>query len=875
MQDDSLNPDLARQLREALGMAKKEMKELYAMGSLYSKSLTGSVDAASRSNFVLGQQNGLVTSLTKSMEKMNKNSKEYLQLQNLTNQVQETANELAASRNRTMADLVLKQTMLNTGLTDEYAEQAKNLKLLLDQGAITEGIYNMHVKRLQEEQKHVNHLKEEVELQEQIAESILEIREEAESWKKSFTKIFETAKAIARDPAVLGAFMLKEGIERIEHAHESFEAFKEQGLSAGQAIEAQFKRLSLASMLGLSDTKDVMNGIIAQYGNVNALSKDTVNQLGKMAVHFDISGKEAAKLNASLSQIPGETAESAANAMEHTGHMAELQGIAPGKIMKDMAANTGEMARYAGKGAEGFGKSAIELHKMGVEIGTASKLADSLLNFESSINDQMEASVLLGREINLDKARELALNNDLEGMTKEIAKNIGGAGEFAKMNRLQQDALAKSVGMSTEELAKMMDAQQESNKYFGEGSSMAENALGYMMEYGGKAAGFFKENGMLLLTTLQFLTSENALKIKQYAMDTAHWAKEKAHMLWKKAQSALGMGKGVVGAAAGQLPKGVEAMSGAAGAASKVPAGAGKSTSGLTKAIEKINPGKLLAGAAALVLVAAAVFVFAKAAQEFADVSWESIGKAIVGMLALVGALVLIGAIMMSGVGEVAILAGAGAMLIMAAALFVLGKAIQEMAKGFDMFVPALLQLAPMAVDIVVLGAGLSLMGVGLIALGVASYIAAPGLMLAAFGLGLIVPSALVLSGLVQTGALTLLGESFMTMAASAPGLLQVGAALLAIGGGLTMVAIAGLLALPLLEALVALAVVAPALAAVGNALGGMFGGGGGEESDKMDTLIAKIDQLIAVASQGGEIKMDGKKVGDVIRLGLNSSGIR
>ena len=54
-----------------------------------------------------------------------------------------------------------------------------------------------------------------------------------------------------------------------------------------------------------------------------------------------------------------------------------------------------------------------------------------------------------------------------------------------------------------------------------------------------------------------------------------------------------------------------------------------------------------------------------------------------------------------------------------------------------------------------------------------------------------------------------------------------------------------------------------------------MFGGGKGEESDKMDTLIAKIDQLIAVASQGGVINMDSKKVGEVIRLSLNSSGIR
>jgi hypothetical protein len=86
--------------------------------------------------------------------------------------------------------------------------------------------------------------------------------------------------------------------------------------------------------------------------------------------------------------------------------------------------------------------------------------------------------------------------------------------------------------------------------------------------------------------------------------------------------------------------------------------------------------------------------------------------------------------------------------------------------------------------------------------------------------------------------------------------------------------AMSGIAALPIIGALIGLAAVAPALSGLGNALGGMFGGGG-EESDQMDKLIGKIDQLIAVASSGGEIKMDGKKVGEVIRLGLNSAGVR
>jgi len=860
MQDESINPDLVNELRKALGMAKKEMKELYAMGSLYSKSLTGATEEAKRSNFILGQQNGLVTSLNKSIEKMKEGTKERLQLENLTKQVLETANEMAASRNRSMADLVLKQQMVKHGLTDEYAEQAKNLQLLLDQGAITEGIYDMHIKRLQEDQKRVKHVKEEVELYEEIAAKQLEIIEEAESWKKSFTKISETAKAIARDPKVMGAFLLNEAVKGIEKGVEGFEEFKKQGLSAGQAMEAQMKTMSFASIAGLSDTQGVMNGVIEQYGNVNALSGDTVNELGKMAVHFGIAGAEAAKLNASLSEMPGETAETAAHAMEHVGHMAELQGIAPGKIMKDMAANTGAMALYGKGGAKAFGESAIQLHKMGVEIGTAAKMADGLLDFESSINKQMEASVLLGREINLDKARELALNGDLEGSTKEVLANIGGAAEFEKMNVMQKKALAEATGMTVEELQKSIDAQEESNKYFGEGTSIGMNALGYLTEYGSKGASFFKENGLLLLTSLQFLQNMNLTKVKGYASDVAHWVKEKAHWAWKATAGKL-FGKG--GGAVDKLSetatdqtkslsdktKGSDAKKG--GGVKGFLKGLGDGLASIGKQFANVVKGAVALGITGIALGGS----FAVAMMMLGD-------QDPVQMLAVAGSLSMLGL-------TVAILGKLGGQIIQGAvAMVILGAALIPAAFAFSMLGGIdIKQMAAFSIALPLLA--LAAAGLGFLIIPITLGAAA----LAALGVGMIaVAGGLAVLQAAQGGMDVF--ASLTNLALQSAGLGLVAMSIVSIGAGLGVMAIAGLAALPVIAALTGLAVVAPALAGLGMAIGGMFGGGG-EDEDKMDTLIAKMDQLIAVASSGGEVKMDGKKVGEVVRLGLNSSGIR
>ncbi len=497
-------------------------------------------------------------------------------------------------------------------------------------------------------------------------------------------------------------------------------------------------------------------------------------------------------------------------------------------------------------------------------------MADNLLDFENSINKQMEASVILGREINLDKAREAALNGDLVGATEEMLKNVGGEAEFNKMNVVQRKALAESMGVSVQELSKMVknqdklkDLTEEQREALADGSLSLDEALGNAKGVGERLWEGAKGAGAI------FLNIGGMSKGLKDSLDTTKG-------LIKGFKDGAGLAGKLGGAIKGGLgDKATDAAGGAmdktSKASKKVPKSAGKSTGGLTKAIEKINPGKLLAGAAALIMVAAAVFVFAKAAQEFTSVSWETIGKAIVAMLALVGALALIGAIMMSGVGALAILAGAGALLIMAAALWVLGKAIQEIAKGFEMFVPALLQLAPMALDLLLVGASLMVVGAGLVALGAAALYATPGLILGSIGLALMVPGLTLINEIAKTNAIDSLSTSLLTLGAASASLFMVGSALGSIGAGLALMSVAGLTAIPIIGALVALATVAPALAGLANAIGG---GGESQGDAKMDELIAEVRSL-KTEMASITINLDGKKVGEGLRGSMNTSRVR
>jgi hypothetical protein len=95
--------------------------------------------------------------------------------------------------------------------------------------------------------------------------------------------------------------------------------------------------------------------------------------------------------------------------------------------------------------------------------------ANTLLDFESSIQKELEAELLIGRDLNLERARLLALNGDIEGATRELISQAGTLEELQGMNVLQQQALAGAVGLSADQLSDMLLNQKSLNAVAQEG----------------------------------------------------------------------------------------------------------------------------------------------------------------------------------------------------------------------------------------------------------------------------------------------------------------------------------------------------------------------------------------------------------------------
>ena len=155
-----------------------------------------------------------------------------------------------------------------------------------------------------------------------------------------------------------------------------------------------------------------------------------------------------------MESISSSSREVLLNQIKTNAAMIEAAGVAPALVMKDIAENAEFFAQFAKDGGQNLVQAGIAARKLGLDMSAVSSITNSLLEFETSIEKSMEASVLLGRQINTDRARQLALVGDQAGLMKEIQRIVGGEAEFSMMNAIQRRALAESVGLNVEQLAR-------------------------------------------------------------------------------------------------------------------------------------------------------------------------------------------------------------------------------------------------------------------------------------------------------------------------------------------------------------------------------------------------------------------------------------
>ena len=619
----------------------------------------------------------------------------------------------------------------------------------------------------------------------------------------------------------------------------------------------------------------------------NIFSEKVVGQAAALKKTMGLTAEEAGGL-AVMSQTSGKSVDGMVKSVVATTSAfngANRAAVSQGAVLREVA-NTSESIKLSlGNNPQALAKAASAAQRLGLSLKDVDNIAGSLTNFESSISDELEAELLTGKELNLEKARELALNNDLEGVSKELFKNSSDIAEFGKMNRIAQEAYAKSLGMTRDQLAKMaynkaleagMTEEQASAAAKVNAEDMKrinaqENFAAAMEKIAGALAPILDLIGNILSMPLVPYILLGAVAVGKLGGSLTGVVKGFGGMykagkdavlgvadLFKKGglTTAISKLKGAFGEGAGDMvksksgklfskdsPQGkmisnLSGKAGGAGAAASTAATGGGAGGGMMESFSKINTTSLIKAAAAMAIAAVGIFIFAKAIQELEKIKdWTNVAIGLGAFAVSMGVLAAVGNV-----------AGPG-LTALGAALNAFGAAMMT---GFG-------------------AVGLAALTIAAIGLGYALNLAAPGIqafgtvVTAVFaGLATVIP-------VIANGFVALMGA--VTMENIGP-MLLLGPALFGIAAGLAAIAIAGPMAIPALIAVTGLAAVAGGVATIFGAGESKSAGearGKGEEGS-LAAVEKKLEELIAAVRAGGDVYMDSNKVGKAQVLGTYKS---
>ena len=257
---------------------------------------------------------------------------------------------------------------------------------------------------------------------------------------------FDLDSAVSETQKELGGTK-REALAAHEAAHDMAHEMHLVGVNAKEVVK------------GMATVSDIMGGIDVKNMMQAPGMKEMVKDATLLSEKFGMSKEEIANVH-TLSVISGKSMGTlAGEAIQVAGGVMKTKDAVKllGGISKDVAIS------FKG-GTKELIAAAAKAKLLGTDLKKVKDIGMGMLDIETSLEKEMEARAILGRDINLDKAREAALNGDVATLQDELLTQAGSLKEFQKGGPLKQKALADAMGMTVEEMTDMLTKAEEMNK---------------------------------------------------------------------------------------------------------------------------------------------------------------------------------------------------------------------------------------------------------------------------------------------------------------------------------------------------------------------------------------------------------------------------
>ena len=206
----------------------------------------------------------------------------------------------------------------------------------------------------------------------------------------------------------------------------------------------------------LKDTTENASKLTEQFDLMATMKlKDVNKNMVTLNKAFGIAIEDSAKFYSTLTQVGNASLSSQTNMTAVAQSAAAAAGVPLGRVIKDVASiSDGVRLIFKGNTQELI-KQAAEARKLGTNLDSAAKSAEALLNFESSVANELKLSALLGKNVNFNESRRLFFAGKVIEAEKAIITELNKIGDINDLNYLQRKALSDLTGKSIGELQKI------------------------------------------------------------------------------------------------------------------------------------------------------------------------------------------------------------------------------------------------------------------------------------------------------------------------------------------------------------------------------------------------------------------------------------
>ena len=272
--------------------------------------------------------------------------------------------------------------------------------------------------------------------------------------------------------------LIKSGIDRFVELDKAAEDFRKQtGFSNTQMVElrknAESINVEFRDMgVGINEVYAAAKALTDVFGRTSLISREAMQNVSLMSANLNVAVEDSAAVLATFQGLGNASQEAAMNVMKVGAGFSEKAGVPFSLVMKDIANAAGDTLSLIGANPTALMKSAIAARALGTDLNKLVSSQRKLLDFTTSMNDELTLSALIGKNISFQEARRLALVGKTEDAARATLDIVKAAGDFESMNFIQREQLAKTAGMELKDLTKMLAVDKQRTE-IENGSDMA------------------------------------------------------------------------------------------------------------------------------------------------------------------------------------------------------------------------------------------------------------------------------------------------------------------------------------------------------------------------------------------------------------------